>query len=51
MIGNNVSHNVGGILLSDGGFGISVGPAAHNLIAFNQFLGQCIRLRDHPAGP
>ena len=33
--GNNVSHNVGGILLSDGGFGISVGPAAHNLIAYN----------------
>ncbi|MGH3420006.1 MAG: hypothetical protein ACRDOD_10515, partial [Streptosporangiaceae bacterium] len=30
-----VSHNVGGILLSDGGFGISVGPAAHNLIAYN----------------
>jgi hypothetical protein len=26
---------VGGILMSDGGFGISVGPAAHNLIAFN----------------
>jgi Right handed beta helix region len=36
VIGNNVSHNVGGILLSDGGFGISVGPAAHNLIAFNR---------------
>jgi len=35
VIGNNVSHNVGGILLSDGGFGISVGPAAHNLIAYN----------------
>jgi len=35
VIGNNVSHNVGGILVSDGGFGISVGPAAHNLIAFN----------------
>jgi len=27
---------VGGILVSDGGFGISVGPAAHNLIAFNR---------------
>jgi hypothetical protein len=36
VIGNNVSHNVGGILVSDGGFGISVGPAAHNLIAFNR---------------
>ena len=36
VVGNNVSHNVGGILLSDGGFGISVGPAAHNLIAFNK---------------
>jgi len=35
VIGNYVSHNVGGILVSDGGFGISVGPAAHNLIAFN----------------
>ena len=35
VIGNSVSHNVGGILMSDGGFGISVGPAAHNLIAFN----------------
>jgi hypothetical protein len=35
VIGNHVSHNVGGILVSDGGFGISVGPAAHNLIAFN----------------
>ena len=35
VIGNNVSRNVGGILVSDGGFGISVGPAAHNLIAFN----------------
>jgi hypothetical protein len=35
VIGNQVSHNVGGILVSDGGFGISVGPAAHNLIAFN----------------
>ncbi len=36
VIGNNVSHNVGGILVSDGGFGISVGPAAHNLIAYNK---------------
>lgn len=36
VIGNKVSHNVGGILISDGGFGISVGPAAHNLIAFNR---------------
>lgn len=36
VIGNTVSHNVGGILLSDGGFGISVGPAAHNLIAYNR---------------
>jgi hypothetical protein len=36
VTGNNVSHNVGGILLSDGGFGISVGPAAHNLIADNR---------------
>lgn len=35
VIGNNVSHNVGGILVSDGGFGISVGPAAHNLVAYN----------------
>jgi len=35
VVGNNVSHNVGGILVSDGGFGISVGPAAHNLIAYN----------------
>ncbi len=35
VIGNKVSHNVGGILVSDGGFGISVGPAAHNLIARN----------------
>jgi hypothetical protein len=38
VIGNNVSHNVGGILVSDGGFGISVGPAAHNLIAYNRSL-------------
>ena len=36
VIGNKVSHNVGGILVTDGGFGISVGPAAHNLIAFNR---------------
>jgi hypothetical protein len=35
VAGNNVNHNVGGILLSDGGFGISVGPAAHNLISRN----------------
>jgi hypothetical protein len=35
VIGNNVSRNVGGILVSDGGFGIAVGPAAHNLIAGN----------------
>jgi hypothetical protein len=35
VTGNNVTHNVGGILVSDGGFGISVGPAAHNLIAYN----------------
>jgi hypothetical protein len=38
VTGNNVSHNVGGILVSDGGLGssgISVGPAAHNLIADN----------------
>ena len=35
VIGNNVFRNVGGILVTDGGFGISVGPAAHNLIAFN----------------
>jgi hypothetical protein len=36
VLGNRVSHNVGGILVSDGGFGIPVGPAAHNLIAFNR---------------
>jgi hypothetical protein len=36
VVGNQVSRNVGGILVSDGGFGISVGPAAHNLIAFNR---------------
>jgi hypothetical protein len=38
VIGNNVSHNVGGILVTDGGLGISVGPAAHNLIAYNRSL-------------
>ena len=38
VTGNNVSHNVGGILVTDGGFGISVGPAAHNLIAYNRSL-------------
>jgi Right handed beta helix region len=42
VTGNNVSHNVGGILLSDGGFGISVGPAAHNLIARNQSLDNAL---------
>jgi hypothetical protein len=36
VTGNDVSRNVGGILVSDGGFGISVGPAAHDLIAYNQ---------------
>src|SRR5262249_29205709 len=36
VILNKVSHNVGGILVSDGGFGISVGPAAHNVIAYNR---------------
>ena len=41
VIGNQVADNVGGILVSDGGLpganGIptSVGPASHNLIAFN----------------
>ena len=41
VVGNHVSNNVGGILLSDGGLPTatggptSVGPAAHNLIAFN----------------
>jgi hypothetical protein len=41
VTGNRVAHNVGGILLSDGGLPTatggptSVGPAAHNLIAFN----------------
>ena len=38
VIGNEVDHNVGGILVSDGGFGIAVGPAAHNLIAGNLSL-------------
>ena len=43
VIENRVSHNVGGILVSDGGLptgptsgATSVGPAAHNLIAFNR---------------
>lgn len=36
VTGNVVAHNVGGILVSDGGFGISVGPAAHNLVAYNR---------------
>jgi hypothetical protein len=36
VTGNKVSHNVGGIMVSDGGFGISVGPASHNLIAYNR---------------
>jgi hypothetical protein len=42
VIGNQVSNNVGGILVADGGLpttttgpATSVGPAAHNLIAFN----------------
>jgi hypothetical protein len=35
VVGNHVANNVGGVLLSDGGFGVSVGPAAHNLIAHN----------------
>jgi hypothetical protein len=35
--GNTVNHNVGGILVSDGGLApTSVGPAAHNLISRNQ---------------
>ena len=42
VIGNNVSHNVGGVLVSDGGFGISVGPAAHNLIAYNRSLDNAL---------
>jgi len=36
VTGNTVAHNVGGIMVTDGGFGISVGPAAHNLVAFNR---------------
>jgi hypothetical protein len=45
VIGNRVADNVGGILLSDGGLPTatggptSVGPAAHNLIAFNRSTG------------
>jgi parallel beta-helix repeat protein len=45
VIGNRVAGNVGGILLSDGGLPTatggptSVGPAAHNLIAFNTSTG------------
>jgi hypothetical protein len=45
VIANTVSHNVGGILISDGGLPtatagpISVGPAAHNLIAYNHATG------------
>jgi hypothetical protein len=41
VVGNKVANNVGGILLSDGGLPTatggptSVGPAAHNVIAFN----------------
>lgn len=41
VIGNQVTDNVGGILVSDGGLPTatggpsSVGPAAHNVIAFN----------------
>lgn len=36
VIGNRVAHNVGGILVSDGGLNpTSVGPAAHNVIEFN----------------
>lgn len=36
VTGNQVVNNVGGILLSDGGLApTSVGPAAHNVIAFN----------------
>ena len=35
--GNTVKHNVGGILVTDGGLApTSVGPAAHNLISRNQ---------------
>jgi parallel beta-helix repeat protein len=45
VTGNRVANNVGGILLSDGGLPTatggptSVGPAAHNLIAFNTSTG------------
>jgi len=36
VIGNRVADNVGGILISDGGLApTSVGPAAHDLIAYN----------------
>jgi len=36
VIGNRVSSNVGGILVSDGGLApTSVGPAAHNVIEYN----------------
>jgi hypothetical protein len=41
VIGNQIANNVGGILVSDGGLPTatggptSVGPAAHNVIAFN----------------
>jgi len=40
VVGNQVTNNVGGILVSDGGLPAptnptSVGPAAHNVIAFN----------------
>lgn len=36
VIRNKVSHNIGGILVSDGGLApTSVGPAAHNVIAYN----------------
>ena len=36
MIGNQVSSNVGGILVSDGGLApTSVGPAAHDVIEYN----------------
>jgi hypothetical protein len=37
VTGNTVNHNVGGILVTDGGLApTSVGPAAHNLISRNQ---------------
>jgi nitrous oxidase accessory protein NosD len=36
VTGNQVSHNVGGVLLSDGGLApTSVGPSAHDVIEFN----------------